>query len=71
MERDTGTSQGSPEPRDEILDRDTPDTRADNQSLFFSPHFFRDDSIFGQNDPDPEALMTVHGRPTLSPDGTS
>jgi len=71
MERDTGTSQRAPESRDEILDRDPPDTRADSTPLFFSPHFFRDDSIFGENDPSPEALMTVHGRPTLSPDGTS
>jgi hypothetical protein len=39
--------------------------------LFFSPHFFRDDSILGQNDPAPEALMNKQGRSTLSPDGTS
>jgi len=71
MERDARPSSSAPEFADEGLDRDTPDTRADSESLFFSPHFFRDDSILGQNDPAPEALMNKQGRSTLSPDGTS
>lgn len=71
MERDPRTSQRAPEPRNEILDRDSSDTGADSQSLFFSPRFFCDDYIVGQNDPDPEDLMNRDGRPTLSPDGTS
>ena len=71
MERDAGTSTSTPEFADEGLDRNTPDPRADNQSLFFSPNFFGDDYILGQNDPTPEALMNMQGRPTLSPDGAS
>jgi hypothetical protein len=71
MERDAGTSSSVPESADEGLDRDTSDTRADSTPLFFSPNFFGDDYILGQNDPTPEALMTEQGRPTLSPDGTS
>lgn len=71
MERDTGTSPRPSESRNEILDRDPPDTRADSTPLFFSPDFFCDDSVLGQNDPDPEDLMNRDGRPTLSPDGTS
>lgn len=71
MERDTGNSSSAPEFTDEGLDRDSSDTRADSTPLFFSPNFFDHDYVIGQNDPDPEDLMTVHGRPTLSPDGTS
>lgn len=71
MERDAGISRSTPGFIDEGLDRDSSDTRADNQSLFFSPNFFGDDYILGQNDPTPEALMNMQGRPTLSHDGAS
>lgn len=71
MERDAGTSRSTPESTDEGLDRNPTNPRADNQSLFFSPDFFSDDYVFGQNDPTPEALMNMQGRSTLSPDGTS
>ena len=71
MERDTRTSPRTPEPRNEILDRDPSDTGTDSTPLFFSPRFFCDDHIVGQNDPDPEDLMNMQGRSTLSPDGAS